>query len=83
MGYSGLLFCDKDFDLSIKSKPPIRLYHGKNDDVIIFEQTVNASEKLKSLEFDVDHKIKDSLGHGIDEEGLDYGLEFIKKTFNI
>ena len=29
------------------------------------------------------HKIKDFLGHGIDEDGLEYGLEFIKKTFNI
>ena len=40
-------------------------------------------KKLKSLNFDVDHKIKDFLGHGIDEDGLEYGLEFIKKTFNI
>ena len=83
MGYSGLLFCDENFDSNVKNRPPIRLYHGKNDDVIIFEQTVNASKKLKSLDFDVDHKIKDSLGHGIDEEGLEYGLEFIKQTFNI
>ncbi len=83
MGYSGLLFDDENFNLSIKSKPPIRLYHGKNDDIITFEQTINASKKLKSLNFDVDHKIKDFLGHGIDEDGLEYGLEFIKKTFNI
>ena len=72
-----------NFNLSIKSKPPIRLYHGKNDDVIPFEQTINAYKKLKSLNFDVDHEIKDFLGHGIDEDGLEYGLEFIKKTFNI
>jgi len=83
MGYSGLLFCDEDFDVNIRCKPPIRLYHGKSDDIINFEQTINASKKLKSHSFDVDHKIKDSLGHGIDEEGLEYGLEFIKKTFNI
>ena len=83
MGYSGLLFSDDNFNLSIKSKPPIRLYHGKNDDVIPFEQTISAYKKLKSLSFDVDHEIKDFLGHGIDEDGLEYGLEFIKKTFNI
>ena len=83
MGYSGLLFSDDNFNLRIKSKPPIRLYHGKNDDVIPFEQTINAYKKLKSLNFDVAHEIKDFLGHGIDEDGLEYGLEFIKKTFNI
>ena len=52
-------------------------------ETITFEQTIKASKKLKSLNFDVDHKIKDFLGHGIDEDGLEYGLEFIKKTFNI
>tara|TARA_X000000950_G_C13689110_1_gene567236 strand:- start:191 stop:844 length:654 start_codon:yes stop_codon:yes gene_type:complete len=83
MGYSGLLLCDENFDVSINSKPPIRLYHGKNDDVITFEQTISASSKLKSLNFDVEHRIKEFLGHGIDEDGLKYGLEFIKKTFNI
>ena len=45
MGYSGLLFNDENFNFSIKSNP-IRLYHGKNDDVITFEQTINASQKL-------------------------------------
>ena len=83
MGYSGLLFCDEDFDLTVKSKPPIRLYHGKSDDVINCEQTINASKKLKSLNFDIDHKIKEFLGHGIDDDGLQYGLDFVKKTFNI
>ena len=83
MGYSGLLFCDEDFDLTVKSKPPIRLYHGKSDDIITFEQTINASKKLKALNFDVDHKIKEFLGHGIDDDGLQYGLDFVKKTFNI
>ena len=83
MGYSGLLFYDDNFELSIKSTPPVRLYHGKNDEIINFEQTVDASKKLKSLNFDVDHKIKDHLGHGIDDDGLQYGLDFVKKTFNI
>ncbi len=83
MGYSGLLFDDKNFDLKIKSKFPVRLYHGKNDEIINFEQTIKASNKLKALNFNIEYKLKDFLGHGIDEEGLNYGLEFIKKTFNI
>ncbi len=83
MGYSGMLFFDALFCKEVKSKFPIRLYHGKDDDVIDSYQTEKASEKFKSLNFDVDFQIKENLGHGIDETGLEYGLNFIKKTFNI
>ena len=69
----------KILDLKIKSKFPVRLYHGKNDELINFEQTIKASNKLKALNFNIEYKLKDFLGHGIDEEGLNYGLEFIKK----
>ena len=83
MGYSGLLFYDESFNKDVKSKFPVRLYHGKNDDIINFEQTVKASKVLKSLKFDSDFKLQEHLGHGIDQDGLTYGLDFIKKTFNI
>jgi phospholipase/carboxylesterase len=83
MGYSGLLFQDKNFDSDVKSKFPIKLYHGKNDEVIDYSQTISSAEKFKSLEFNVEYKIQDNLGHGIDNEGLQYGFNFIKKTLNI
>ena len=83
MGYSGLLFQDKEFDSKVKSKFPIKLYHGKNDEVIDYSQTISSAEKFKSLEFNVEYKIQDNLGHGIDNEGLQYGFNFIKKTLNI
>ena len=83
IGYSGLLFENEDFDKQIKSKFPISLFHGMNDEVINFEFSIKAFEKLKSLGFEIDHKLQKNLGHGIDEDGLKYGLKFIKKIFNI
>ena len=78
-----MLFQDKNFDSDVKSKFPIKLYHGKNDEVIDYSQTISSAEKFKSLEFNVEYKIQDNLGHGIDNEGLQYGFNFIKKTLNI
>ena len=83
MGYSGLLFQDETFDSEVKSKFPIKLYHGKDDDVLDHSQTISAAEKFNLLEFDIEYKIQNNLGHGIDNEGLEFGLNFIKKTFNI
>ncbi|MBS91838.1 MAG: phospholipase [Rickettsiales bacterium] len=83
IGYSGLLFENEGFDSEVTSKFPIRLYHGKQDEVINYEFTEKASKKLKSLGFSVDYDLNESLGHGIDENGLDFGLSFIKKTFYV
>jgi len=80
LGYSGLLYENKKFDDEVLSKFPIRLYHGLNDEVINSEFTSKASEKLKSLGFNVDYHLQNELGHGIDGFGLNFGLEFAKKT---
>ena len=53
------------------------------DEVINYNFSIKAFEKLKSLGFDVEHKLQKNLGHGIDEDGLNYGLKFIKKIFSI
>ena len=83
VGFSGLLFEDENFDNNILSKFPITLYHGKNDEVINYEFTLKAYEKLRSLGFEIDYNLSDLLGHGIDEKGISIGESFIKKFFYI
>ena len=68
---------------NIKSKFPINLFHGMADELINYNFSIKAFEKLKSLGFDVEYKLQKNLGHGIDEDGLNYGLKFIKKIFSI
>ena len=83
MGYSGLLFENQNFDSQVLSKFPIKLYHGKQDDVINYDFTLKAYTKLKSLGFKINYDLNEFLGHGIDENGLKIGLDFIKKTFYV
>lgn len=83
LGYSGLLFENENFKSEIKSKFPIKLYHGKKDELINYQNSIEASKKLKTLGFDIDYSLSDDLGHGIDDKGIQLGLNFIKKTFNV
>ena len=83
LGYSGLLFENENFKSEIKSKFPIKLYHGKKDELINYQNSIEASKKLKEFGFDIDYSLSDDLGHGIDDKGIQLGLNFIKKTFNV
>ena len=83
LGYSGLLFENENFNSEIKSRFPIKLYHGKKDELINYQNSVEASKKLKDMGFEIDFNLSEELGHGIDDEGIKMGLDFIKKTFNI
>ncbi|MEC8265276.1 MAG: dienelactone hydrolase family protein [Pseudomonadota bacterium] len=83
LGFSGLLYENKNFKSEIKSKFPIKLYHGKKDELINYKYSVEASENLKAHGFNIDYCLSDNLGHGIDDEGIKIGLEFIKKTLNV
>ena len=56
---------------------------GKNDEVINFEFTLKAYEKLSNLGFEIDYNLSDLLGHGIDDKGISIGESFIKKYFYI
>ena len=83
LGYSGLLFENENFKSEIKSKFPIKLYHGKKDELINYQNSIEASKKLKKFGFDIDYNLSDDLGHSIDDKGIQLGLNFIKKTFNV
>ncbi len=83
IGYSGLLFEDEKMENELLSRFPIKLYHGKKDEVINYEFTVKAYKKLKKLDFDVSYHLSQELSHGIDDEGLKLGLKFIEKIFYI
>ena len=40
-------------------------------------------KKFKEYGFEIDYSLSDELGHGIDDNGLAEGIEFIEKTLNI
>ena len=84
VGYSGLLVVPPDanpeqFAAEIKSRPPVLLIHGDQDDLIPAQALFHASSGLAALGVPVEWHISHGIGHGIDQEGLRHGGEFLAR----
>jgi phospholipase/carboxylesterase len=84
VGYSGLLVVPPDgkpeaMAPEIRSRPPILLIHGDSDDLIPPQALFMATSGLAALEVPVEWHISAGLGHGIDQEGLRHGAEFLAR----
>jgi phospholipase/carboxylesterase len=86
IGYSGLLVVPPDGDLEafaaeIKSRPPVLLVHGDQDDLIPAQALFQATQGLAALGVAVEWHLSTGVGHGIDAEGLRHGGEFLARRF--
>lgn len=86
VGYSGMLVLPEDpdpdaFAAEIISKPPVLLVHGDGDELIPVQAVFHASQGLAALEVPTQWHISPGVGHGIDQEGLRHGGEFLAKQF--
>ena len=84
VGYSGLLVVDPDgkpeaLAGEIKSRPPILLIHGDSDDLIPPQALFMAANGLAAIGVPVEWHLSAGIGHGIDQEGLRQGGEFIAR----
>jgi phospholipase/carboxylesterase len=87
VGYSGLLVIPPDaepdqFPLEIRSRPPVLLVHGDQDQVIPPDALFHAAQGLAALEVPVEWHLSPGIGHGIDQEGLRQGGEFIARQLS-
>jgi phospholipase/carboxylesterase len=67
----------------IKAKPPVLLIHGDQDELIPVQALLMGSQALASLEVPVEWHISPGVGHGIDQEGLRHGGEFLARRFGL
>jgi phospholipase/carboxylesterase len=67
----------------IKSKPPVLLIHGDQDDLIPVQALLQGSQDLAALEVPVEWHISQGIGHGIDQEGLRHGGTFLARGFGL
>ncbi len=86
VGYSGMLIMPDDamsetFAAEIKSRPPVLLIHGDEDQLIPVQAVNHSAQGLAALEVPVQWHISAGVGHGIDQEGLRQGGEFLAKCF--
>src|ERR1700731_1319499 len=84
VGYSGVLvapFGAKPEKLAgeIKSRPPVLLIHGDRDELIPVDALFQSAAGLASLGIPVEWHMSLGVGHGIDQEGLRHGGEFLAR----
>ena len=85
VGYSGLLVGPPEAEMEkfapeIKSRPPVLLVHGDQDDLIPAQALFHASSGLAALGIPVEWHLSHGIGHGIDQEGIRHGGEFLARA---
>jgi phospholipase/carboxylesterase len=86
VGYSGMLVVPEDIDpekfaVEIRSRPPVLLVHGDQDQLIPVQALFHAAQGLASFDIPAEWHISSGMGHGIDQEGLRQGGEFLAHYF--
>ena len=86
VGYSGLFVLPENAGIEavkpeIKARPPVLLVHGDHDDLIPAQALFMSAQTLAALDIPVEWHISAGMGHGIDQEGLRHGGEFLARRF--
>jgi phospholipase/carboxylesterase len=84
VGYSGLFVLPPNAQpeavaAEIRARPPILLVHGDEDDLIPVENLFHASQSLATLGIPAEWHLSSGIGHGIDNDGLRHGGEFLAR----
>lgn len=88
VGYSGLFVLPDGAESDvvsgeIKVRPPVLLVHGDRDDLIPAQALFLSARHLADLEIPVEWHMSAGIGHGIDQEGLRHGGEFLARRFGV
>ena len=69
------------FAAGVVSRPPVLLVHGEQDDLIPVQALFQAAQGLAALDVPTEWHVSAGIGHGIDQEGLRQGGEFLARAF--
>ncbi len=80
LGYSGLLLGAQELSTSAVARCPVCLVHGDDDMVVDSAAFEHDFKVLQDSGFPVSGQKIQGLGHGINEQGLEIGRNFLRKT---
>jgi len=80
VGYSGRMESPDKLVNEIRAKPPVVMVHGDSDELLAVSDMETAAAALKDCGVEIETHVRPGLGHGIDEDGIRVGLEFVKRV---
>ncbi len=80
IGYSGLLAGPEDLKAELRHRPPVLLVHGAADPVIPAVALSAAAAALDDAGIAVESYLRPGLQHGIDQQGLSLGADFLQRV---
>ncbi len=83
VGYSGALTLPEYLKDEITSYPPVKLIHGKDDQVVTINYFYDACTQLNSVGVNVDGEVIPNLGHKINNNGINVGVKFMNQVLQI
>ena len=83
LGYSGRLEAPEKLADEILVRPPIMLIHGEEDPLLSIDLMESAAGQLRKNGIEVETFPRPGLAHGIDQEGVNKGAEFLAKVFSM
>lgn len=83
LAYSGALIDPESLATEMTGKPPVLIVHGEDDPVVPVFRSRDAEAALKAEGVTVDSLYVPGLAHGIEEQGLTAGAEFLAHHFAV
>lgn len=77
MAYSGRMEGGADLAAEIRSRPPVMMVHGDQDELLPVTSMTDAAQRLRDNDIEVETHVRPGLGHGIDEVGIQIGMNFL------
>ena len=82
LGFSGAMPSRMTLKDQIRSRPPIQLIHGDQDDVLPLGMMFDAGQGLCDAGASCQWHISPGIPHGIGPDGLEIGGRFLRKVFS-
>tara|TARA_E500000331_G_scaffold346139_1_gene384600 strand:- start:1009 stop:1821 length:813 start_codon:yes stop_codon:yes gene_type:complete len=83
IGYSGILIGPELLAEEMRSSPSVLVMHGDADDIVPPENLGLTVAALKSAGVPVQHQMQKALGHGLDDQCIMQGMEFLARCFGV
>ncbi|WP_230770804.1 alpha/beta hydrolase [Sphingomonas sp. Leaf4] len=80
VGISGMLVAPDRLEADIRSRPPVLLIHGTEDDVVPFRSMDLAATALAAAGVTVETHVSPGLGHSVGQDGLAAATAFARRV---